>query len=187
MSIDVIVKLIMSLLTSRTTGSKDSSKKVVLPSSSHEVKEPELTEVEGYYVWQKEYSYPLSDHFNTELFECKCSNESCKEQRIFIDLVNKLEEIRTEIGQPITITSAFRCSAKQEQLREDAKNGTGQLTVVAKKSTHESGDAVDIRPKDGKDIQGNFLKVCASKFDSIGLANSFLHVDQRKGTRRWKY
>lgn len=58
---------------------------------------------------------------------------------------------------------------------------------MAKKSTHELGDAVDIIPKDKKGVREGFLKICAKHFDSIGLSDQFLHVDQRKGVRRWEY
>jgi len=182
MNIDMIVKFIMSLWTSGTTASTSNSKSLPL-ASSPTVKEPELKKVDGYYIWDKGYEYPLTDHFSTREFTCQCSHESCKEQRISIDLVDKLEKIRVEVGQPLIITSGFRCSAHQQDIRD-----SGQSTVVAvKKSTHELGDAADILPKDGKEIQGSFLKLCAQHFDSIGLSDRFLHVDQRVGLRRWNY
>lgn len=181
MNINKIVELIMSLLTSRTTESKNSSKKVPSP-SLEDKKDPELKLVDGYYVWQKGYIYPLTAHFSTKEMECHCSYPECKEQRISKDLVEKAELIRIEVGQPLVVTSAFRCSAYQAHLRATRVN-----TVVAKKSTHELGDALDIVPKDRKDVRGYFFKICAKYFDSIGLSDKFLHVDERKGVRRWEY
>jgi uncharacterized protein YcbK (DUF882 family) len=144
--------------------------------------DPVLKEEGGYYIWEKGYEYPLTAHFSTREFTCKCSYESCKEQRISKGLVDKLELIRVEVGQPLIVTSGFRCTAHQEYIRK-----SGQSTVVAKKSTHELGDAVDIVPRDKKDVRGYFLKICANHFDSIGLSDKFLHVDQRVGVRRWEY
>lgn len=180
MNIKKIVELIIHLLISPTSVSKSSLKS--LPSKSPIKEDPKLEIIDGYFVWQKEYEYPLSKHFSTREFKCKCSYETCKEQRISVDLINKLEVIREEIGQPLIIISAYRCSRHQEYIRQ-----SGQFTVVAKKSTHELGDAADIVPRDGKDVKGQFLKVCAQHFDSIGLSDKFLHCDQRKGVRRWVY
>lgn len=185
MNIEKIVKLVISLLTYHTTESKNSSKKVHLVSSEVKpiIESPDLEIKDGYYIWYKDKEYPLSKHFSTREFNCKCSHESCKEQRISKDLIDNLEIIRVQVGQPLIVTSGFRCGKHQSDIRN-----SGQSTVVAKKkSTHELGDAVDIVPRDGKDVQGYFLRIVATRFDSIGLSNSFLHVDQRKGFRRWNY
>jgi uncharacterized protein YcbK (DUF882 family) len=87
-----------------------------------------------------------------------------------------------EIKQPLVVTSGFRCAKHQADLREDPS-----LTVVAKKqSSHERGDAADIRPKD-RNMKG-FEAIAAKHFDAIGLADTFLHVDLRQeGKIRWKY
>lgn len=111
---------------------------------------------------------------------CKCSFPECKEQRISKDLIDKLEKVRLEVNQPLIITSAYRCTDHQASLRASGVN-----TVVAKKSTHELGDAVDVVPKDKK-MEG-FEDICAKQFDSIGLAKNFLHLDTRPGKRRWNY
>ena len=187
MNINKIVELILSLLTYHTTASKSSSKSQPSPFSPT-VEEPKLKLEKGYYIWNKGYVYPLSDHFSTAEFDCNCSYPECKEQKISKILVNKLELIRIEIKQPLGVSSAFRCAKKQQDLRDAAAKGEGDLTVVASKtSTHELGDAVDIYPKDRKNVRTDFLKLCASHFDSIGLSDRFLHVDQRKGHRRWNY
>ena len=59
--------------------------------------------------------------------------------------------------------------------------------VVAKKSTHENGEAVDIAPTRMK--IPDLLKMAANFFDSIGIAKTFLHLDIRrdKKPRRWDY
>lgn len=137
-------------------------------------------EKDGYYIWEKGEVYKLSDHFSTKELDCHCKYKNCKEQRISKDLIDRLEKVRTEVGQPLIITSAYRCTPYQEYLRN-----TGVNTVVAKKSTHELGDAVDAFPKRG--TIADFETICEKHFDSIGVANTFLHLDIRKGYRRWKY
>lgn len=183
MSIETIVKFIMSLLTSGTSESKDSSKSQPLVSSpTDEIDESKLSEVDGYFIWYKGYEHPLSKHFGTREFTCQCKHDTCKEQRISKELIRRLEEIREDIQQPMIVTSGFRCSRHQEDIRN-----SGVSTVAAKKSTHELGEAADIVPKDKKDVKGKFLLVCAHYFDSIGLSDRFLHVDLRTGVRRWNY
>lgn len=177
MNIKLIVDFIMSLLTSATTESKSSSKSQPSPSLEDS---PRLEEKDGYYIWQKGQMFKISDHFSTKELSCHCNYLECKEQRISKDLVGRLEKVRTEVGQPLITTSAYRCTPYQEHLK-----AAGVNTVVAKKSTHELGDAADIVPKDGK-MEG-FEDICAKQFESIGRAKNFLHCDTRKGFRRWKY
>jgi uncharacterized protein YcbK (DUF882 family) len=141
---------------------------------------PALREEGGYYLWTKGEVFKVSAHFSTKELSCHCSYPECKEQKISKDLITRLEKIRLDIAQPMRVTSAFRCTAYQEHLRNSGVN-----TVVAKKSTHELGDAVDVVPVDGK-MEG-FEETCAKQFDSIGLAKNFLHLDTRKGYRRWAY
>jgi len=178
MSIEEIVKWVISLLTYHTTESTSSSKSQ--PSS------PSLKEENGYYIWEKGQVLKLSEHFSTKEMNCHCEYPECKEQRISKDLIEKLEEVREEAAEPLIVTSAYRCSEYQEYLREEAKKPGGKLTVVAKKSTHELGDAVDVCPK-SRPVEFGFEDMCAKHFDSIGLAKNFLHLDLRKGKRRWNY
>lgn len=142
----------------------------------------DLKEDSGYYSWKKGEVKTLSKYFDSHEFDCQCKNVDCKDQKISKSLITKLDSIRIEIAQPLTVTSGFRCAKHQQEIRD-----SGVSTVVAKVSTHEKGDAADIRPKDGK-MEG-FETVCAKQFDSIGLAKTFLHCDLRtdKKNRRWNY
>ena len=140
-----------------------------------------------YYTWDKGEDIKITKHFRSKELECKCNFPNCKKQFISYDLMNRLELTRLELGVPLTITSAFRCSEHQEAIRN-----SGISTVAAKvKSQHEEGNAVDIaNPKDvSREV---FLGVCRENFQTIGLSDSFLHVDTRgltsEGKRReWKY
>jgi len=171
MSILNTVKLIMNLFTSPTTQSEKNSKPTILKV------EPESS---PYYTWEKNENIKLSPHFNSKEFSCKCGYSDCQTQKISKDLVDRLEKVRMELGRPIQITSAYRCSKHQAALRASGVN-----TVVAKKSTHEDGEAVDSRPSDLK--MDGYIDICAKHFESIGLAKTFLHTDTRKGYRRWNY
>ena len=51
----------------------------------------------------------LTKHFSRSEFACKCGK--CKPIAVDFELVNVLEKLRSHIGQPITINSAYRCHA----------------------------------------------------------------------------
>ena len=174
-----------SLLTLVTGGSKSNSKKV----PSVPVKAPEATPApvavvdDGYYHWKKGETLTLSKYFSTDEFSCHCSFADCVDQKVTKSLITKLDSVRTDIKEPLVVTSAYRCTKYQAKLRDDGVN-----TVVATTlSQHELGKAADIHPK-SRTMKG-FEAICAKYFDSIGVANTFLHVDERtdKKNRRWKY
>jgi uncharacterized protein YcbK (DUF882 family) len=145
-----------------------------------------MQEDSSYYHWNKGDIYFLDkkQSFKTSEFACHCNYPECKEQRLNKKLFAKLLELRQEVNEPLIITSAFRCSKYQERLRAEGVN-----TVVAKKSTHELGDAIDVRPIRMK--VKDFLGFCEKKFYAIGIASNFLHLDMRgqdnKQVRRWNY
>jgi len=145
-----------------------------------------MREDSQYFIWNKGdvYFFDRNQFFKTSEFACQCSNKDCKEQRISKDLITKLNLIRKEVNEPILVTSGFRCKKHQEHLRKSGVN-----TVVAKQSTHELGEAVDLKPTRMR--ISDFLVFCAKHFYAIGIAKSFLHVDMRgqedKRVRRWDY
>jgi hypothetical protein len=178
MNMSQIVKLIMSLLTFHTGGSKSSSTKPALSDK------PVGPKSDGdHYIWKKGENISISKYFSTSEFTCQCNFLDCKDQKISKSLITKLEHVREKAKQPLIVTSAFRCGKHQAFLRASGVN-----TVVAQVSQHELGNAVDITPKDQKDVRGKFLEICSEEFDAIGLSDRFLHVDLRTGKkRRWKY
>ena len=120
----------------------------------------------------------ISDHFLFKEFACKCSYPSCKEQIIKKELIDKLEETRKATGLAIIVTSAYRCSEYQEELRERG------FETSKGPSTHSLGMAVDIKQSNMNTLLGE----CSKRFLAIGVARSFLHVDLRKDKkRRWTY
>lgn len=135
----------------------------------------------GYYIWSKGENLWLNNWFKTKEFECKCNNKECKEQKISVELIDRLTKLRVEVNSPIRITSGFRCKKHQEEIRN-----SGVSTVVAQKSTHELGDAADISVSSL--IVPVTIPFAAKYFKSIGIANNFLHVDLRDDkVRRWNY
>ena len=135
----------------------------------------------GYYVWNKGENLWMGNWFKTKEFECKCTNKECIEQRIAVELIERLTKMRLEVNSPIRVNSGFRCSKHQEAIRN-----SGTSTVVAKKSTHELGHAADISVSSL--IVPVTVPFAEKHFKAIGVANNFLHVDLRDDkVRRWKY
>jgi zinc D-Ala-D-Ala carboxypeptidase len=119
-----------------------------------------------FFIWDKSEKQQLSKHFSTEEFECKCKLPSCKEQRISKELIDKLQELREELGIPLTVTSGFRC--------KDHNTAIG----AAKASQHILGMAVDIRIND----LTRLLEASIKRFKAVGdgRVKGFIHVDVRK-------
>jgi len=146
-----------------------------------------MTIKDGYYIWTKNQKQPINSYFNTKEFTCQCNYSDCIEQKISVDLVERLTKLREAINSPLIITSGFRCSKHQKDLIKAGVN-----TVVATKSQHELGNAVDCYPLKKQIDMNTFLEKAKELFYSIGIANNFLHLDirpkkQNGEYRLWKY
>ena len=84
---------------------------------------------------------PLTVHFNLKEFECPC----CHRVRICPLLLLRLEKVRVLWGEPMVLTSAFRCDA-----HNSAVGGV-------KNSLHRLGQAADVRVTQEK--QGFFVSL----------------------------
>jgi len=79
-----------------------------------------------------EADYPLSQHFDTSEFRCKCG---CETLQLDTRVVDALEKIRAENGHiPLRINSGYRCPEHNKAIKGSAKN-----------SGHTRGVAADIR------------------------------------------
>jgi len=131
-----------------------------------------------YFTWPKGMVFPLNAYLNSSEVECQCVHRDCVEQRLSKDLAAKLLRVRLELGCPMFFTSGFRCGRHQADLR------TRGLETASGISTHELGDAVDVRCKDMKKLE----QLCDAEFEAMGVARTFIHVDTRRGRKiRWGY
>jgi hypothetical protein len=53
---------------------------------------------EGCYLWMKGERHQISKDFVTTEFDCPCKNAGCQEQRISAAHIEKLQEVRNEVG-----------------------------------------------------------------------------------------
>jgi len=140
---------------------------------------PKIDQDATHYIWDKGVNLGLSAHFKSSEFACHCTK--CGVQKVSKVLVDHLEQVRVEFGTPIQINSGYRCSEYQDELRRQGYETAKGI------STHQMGQAADIRPVDLHQMN-DLLTVVKKHFMAIGVARSFLHVDERRDKeRRWAY
>jgi len=132
-----------------------------------------IEESSGYFYWMRGEGGRLSPNFHSSEFECKCGK--CHLQCTSIVGVESLEYLRVFSGSGrIRINSAFRCF-----YHNSAVGGVSS-------SFHLTADAWDIK-HDHLSTEELYYKA-KSLFTGFGLANTFLHVDKRKGPPAfWTY
>ncbi len=117
--------------------------------------------------------HQLSDHFNSDEFDCHCKRGLCIVTYIDDDLIAKLEEHRVKWdGKRITIISGFRCTAHNLEVK--GKPGSSHLIGKAGDITVE-GMTPDEVANDCEDMDG------------LGRYDDFTHVDVRGHKSRWDY
>jgi uncharacterized protein YcbK (DUF882 family) len=121
-----------------------------------------------------------TEHFIWEELICKCGcRESAEVRKNIFYLATLLERIRSVIGKPVIVTSAFRC----------AKHNAG--IGGAGSSRHIRGQAADIKVigMDGSAlatvIEG-LIKKGALPEGGLGTYENRVHYDFRGHRARWK-
>lgn len=134
--------------------------------------------VMGVKTYQENDKVQLSEHFNSYEFRCGLGRP-CACTTILIDdkLIDFLEQIRQHFGQPITITSAYRC----ENYNRSIGGAVG--------SRHSKGQAADIV------VKGVSPREVAKYAESIGVLGIglyetasdgyFTHIDTRDYKSFW--
>lgn len=125
--------------------------------------------------WKKGQYKKLSKYFSSKEIE----NSTDKEFYIDPVLLQKLDLVREEFGESITVTSGYRSPA------HNAKVGGSPS------SQHCLGKAADIRPSVmSKEKLDKLYLICEKYFEAVGDGRNkgFIHVDTRTGKkRRWMY
>lgn len=112
----------------------------------------------------------LSQHFWLREFNCKCDSINCAITLVAEPLLKALQDLREKLGEPIIITSAFRC---QEHNRKAGGSET---------SCHLVGLAADIKAKN-MDLLYTLAKNSGAggigRYNRLGVLDR-LHIDFRK-------
>lgn len=115
----------------------------------------------------------LTEHFNSDEFDCKCDRKDCKVTLINMYHVNKLDRMRKRLGVPLIINSGYRCK------KHNAEVGG----VVG--SQHTLGNATDVDCVYPPDYVAALAE--EMEYDGIGRYDTFTHLDSRGRTARWDY
>ena len=111
--------------------------------------------------------------FRLEEFNCTHTNLNEMDH----EFLEKLDELRERVGLPFIITSGYRDATHPAEARK-AEPGTG---------THCQGIAADIAVSNGFERM-NIVHEAIKMGFSIGVARTFVHVDDRKTTPvMWTY
>lgn len=126
-------------------------------------------------TWKKGQYRKLSKYFSSKEFE----NSTDKEFYLDPVLLEKLDLVREEFGESLTVTSGYRSPV------HNARIGG------APSSQHCLGKAADIRPSvSSKEKLDKLYLICENYFEAVGDGRNkgFIHVDTRTGKkRRWDY
>lgn len=116
----------------------------------------------------------MKSYFTHDELKCPCCNE-CVLMEGFLD---KLNEIREALGNPMIVNSACRCL--KHNMKVGGKGKSFHL-INAKDITGLTGAcAVDISTFMWPDAKRDkFLALARVGGWSVGLANSFIHIDRR--------
>ncbi len=134
----------------------------------------------GIEYYRKGLIEQISKDFKACEFDCPCDHCACT--LVDSELVSKLQELRERIGKPIAITSGYRCTSYQNELK-----ARGYETAVGV-SQHTLGRAADIAVS-GLGIPFIISEAILVGFKAIGAGENFLHLDTRDDgkTRYWNY
>lgn len=127
----------------------------------------------------REMIQSLSRNFSVKEFSCKCP---CGRSLMDDELVKSLQKLRLRYGQPIYLTSAYRCEM------HNIKVGG------APRSLHKKGMAVDIdlSKMGGSDLI-RLIRLSQDPvegfrmFNGLGLGDNKLHLDIRSDPVAWSY
>jgi len=110
--------------------------------------------------------------FDENEFACSC----CGENHIRPSFVSRLDRLREVCGFPFVITSGWRCRNHPSE------------AVKEKPGMHHDGCAADIQVADGTQRRKLVQEALRMGFDGVGVADGFVHVDDRKTTPvLWTY
>ncbi len=115
-------------------------------------------------------SWDNVEFFTEPEFTCRCG---CDDAPMDFEFLRVLDEIRREFGQPMTISSGYRCANHRVEARKE-KPGTG---------AHSTGKACDVLTAGGDAFK--LLEIVAAKPEITGLGvnqrgpwgERFLHLD----------
>lgn len=120
----------------------------------------------------------VSKNFTFKEMSCKCG---CGTRNVSKEAIRKLQAMRDALRHPLVINSAARCPRHNKDV-----GGAPKSRHLSTKD--QASDAFDIA------LVGNILSAkdiieaaLNAGFKGIGVANTFIHVDDRPDYANWNY
>ena len=102
-------------------------------------------------------------YFKIKDFDCQETGEN----KMNVDFIHRLDELREACGFPFIITSGYRSPSHSIEARKE------------KPGTHAQGYAADIKADGGNQRYEIIKQAFALGFSGVGVARTFIHVDDR--------
>ena len=114
--------------------------------------------------------------FQEHELACKCG---CGKSGVTVELMNKLQGLRTVYGKPMKVTSGYRCPDHPDEAKK------------TRPGAHAQGTAADIRTVTGTEKYELKKLAFQMGFVGIGDAKTFTHLDVGHDTANrpanWSY
>lgn len=117
----------------------------------------------------------LGRFFRATEFRCRCRRLDCDAPAVEPGFVGKLEALRETWGRPLRVTSGVRCSYWNDKVHGSPK------------SQHLLGNAVDFYVEDRNEALALAALAVKTGLGGIGVASTFIHLDDGAPGRRWEY
>jgi len=119
-------------------------------------------------MYKLEGDIKLSEHFKISEFVCRDPNDPSAKVFIEMELIQKLEKLRSLLKMPLIVTSGYRTQKWNESVGGSPR------------SRHLLGQAADIRMDGHYDTDRITVFAVNAGFKGIGLYDGFIHLDIRK-------
>ena len=98
---------------------------------------------------------------------CTCGHVDCDKRSVSQFVLDKVQELRSEINRPLTVTSGGRCPNHSNEIHRTTP------------ADHQKGLAVDIAVSGGFERAEIVQFALVLGFNAIGVAKTFVHLGYR--------
>ena len=114
----------------------------------------------------------LAEHFKAEELACPCDRDGCRTVVVHWALIRLLSRMRKQIGQPLYISSGYRCPKRNESVGG------------APESLHLAGMAADVQASTSVEHLASVARAVGA--GGVGVYPRHAHVDVGEPDRRWE-
>ena len=100
---------------------------------------------------------------------CTCGHPDCDKRSVNQDVLNRMQNVRNDIGRGLTVTSGGRCPNHSNEINRTTP------------ADHQNCVGIDIACSGGKERGELVTLALVNGFNAIGVAKSFVHFGCREG------